>query len=187
MTSVSNDASGGFVGRGQSTLSAFFDDKSEAENAIRRLKDIGLADGQIRFMPGYEVDGDVVHADQGGFWAGLKDWFFSDEDRAAYAEGLRRGGFLISVQVDDQSYDSAHDILDDEGSIDMDERADLWRAEGWDGGRGNVTPREDALALAPETDHQTTAVANPASNRRVTEKSTPRVRAYRSGDVDIPQ
>lgn len=191
MTSIHNEASDSFASKTLSTLSAFFDDRSKAESAIRRLEDIGLPNERIRFMPGYETEGDVARSDHSGFWAGLADWFFPDEDRAAYAEGLRRGGFLVSVQVDDRSYESAHDILDDEGSIDMDERADLWRSEGWDGGRGDATLSEDALATAPDTDRQTTDLAESAArNRRDLERSTPRVRSYRNqsliDDVDTP-
>ncbi len=51
------------------------------------------------------------------------------EHSGRHAEGLRRGGFLVSVEVDDASYETAHDILDDEGSIDIDEGADTWRKE----------------------------------------------------------
>ncbi|SEI08401.1 hypothetical protein SAMN05216228_102275 [Rhizobium tibeticum] len=191
MTSIHNEASGSFASKTLCTLSAFFDDRSKAESAIRRLEDIGMPNERIRFMPGYETEGDVARSDHSGFWAGLADWFFPDEDRAAYAEGLRRGGFLVSVQVDDQSYESAHDILDDEGSIDMDERADLWRDEGWDGGRAVSTFSEDALAPAPDTDRETTDLAERgAPNRRDLERSTPRVRSYRYqspiDEVDTP-
>ena len=63
---------------------------------------------------------------------GLGGWFFPDDDRAAFTEGLRRGAFLVSVDVDEPDHDTALDILDAEGSIDLDERADLWRTEGWD-------------------------------------------------------
>ncbi|MCS3743623.1 YsnF/AvaK domain-containing protein [Rhizobium sp. BK661] len=121
-------------GSSYSTLSAFFDTRSEAEDAISRLKDAGIGDDSIRFLSGYESDNDranVASDDRSGFWAKLEDWFFPDEDRATYAEGLRRGGFLVSVHVDDANYETAHDILDDEGSIDIDERADQWRSEGW--------------------------------------------------------
>ncbi|WP_208247651.1 hypothetical protein WGT02_27705 (plasmid) [Rhizobium sp. T1470] len=191
MTSIHNEASGSFASKTLGTLSAFFDDRSKAESAIRRLEDIGLSNERIRFMPGYEAEGDIARSDHSGFWAGLADWYFPDEDRAAYAEGLRRGGFLVAVQVDDQCYESAHDILDDEGSIDMDERADLWRREGWDGGRGDPTLSEDALAPAPDTDRETTELAESAArNRRDLERSTPRVRSYRNpsliDDVDRP-
>jgi hypothetical protein len=122
------------------TLTAFFDSRSDAESAVERLKGAGIPERAIRFMPGYESDSDVATTasdDRSGFWASLSDWFFPEEDRATYAEGLRRGGFLVSVQVDDAGYETAHDILDDEGSIDIDERADTWRKEGWDAQRSN--------------------------------------------------
>jgi len=122
------------------TLTAFFDSRSDAESAVERLKGAGIPECAIRFMPGYESDSDVATTasnNRSGFWASLSDWFLPEEDRATYAEGLRRGGFLVSVQVDDASYETAHDILDDEGSIDIDERADTWRKEGWDAQRSN--------------------------------------------------
>jgi uncharacterized protein (TIGR02271 family) len=68
-----------------------------------------------------------------GFWDSLRDLFLPDEDRHTYAEGLRRGGYLVSVSATDAEYERALDILDDEGTIDIDERADSWRAEGWSG------------------------------------------------------
>lgn len=68
----------------------------------------------------------------------LEDFFLPDEDRAIYAEGFRRGGLLVSVSnLNDTLYETAHDILEDEGSIDIDECADLWRSEGWDAERSN--------------------------------------------------
>jgi len=68
-----------------------------------------------------------------GFWDSLRDLFLPDDDRHTYAEGLRRGGYLVSVSATDAEYERALDILDDEGTIDIDERADSWRAEGWSG------------------------------------------------------
>jgi hypothetical protein len=66
-----------------------------------------------------------------GFWESLKEMFLPDEDRHTYAEGLRRGGYLVTVRTNDAHYDRAVDILDDEGTIDIDERAESWRHEGW--------------------------------------------------------
>ncbi|XKM43602.1 YsnF/AvaK domain-containing protein (plasmid) [Rhizobium ruizarguesonis] len=141
MASLYNNTTGsGTSNPAKTPLSAFFDSRSDAESAVERLKDAGVANDAIRFLPGYEPNGDagaVASDDRSGFWAKLEDWFFPDEDRATYAEGLRRGGFLVSVQVDDATYETAHDILDDEGSIDIDERADSWRREGWDAQRSN--------------------------------------------------
>ena len=141
MSNPRNDSAPEFSGgEGRSTLTAFFDSRDDADRAIDRLKNLGIT--SVRIMPGYEADGDkagVAGDDRGGFWSKLEDWLFPDEDRSVYAEGLRRGGFLISVEVDDATYGIAHDILDDEGCIDMDERADLWRAEGWNINKSNET------------------------------------------------
>jgi hypothetical protein len=119
-------------------VTAFFDSRSDAEDAIERLVDAGMSRDSIRFMPGDERDppDDPAAARRTGahgFWGALGGWFLPDEDRHTYAEGLRRGGYLISVNANDEQYERVLDILDDEGTIDIDERADAWRAEGWSG------------------------------------------------------
>lgn len=133
MTNLDNDnAANTSYGQSKGTLTAFYDSRGDAERAIDRLKEARVSD--VRLMPGYEDDGDAADVggdDRVGFWARLEDWLFPDEDRAVYAEGLRRGGFLVSAGVDDATYETAHDILDEHGAIDMDERADQWRSEGW--------------------------------------------------------
>jgi uncharacterized protein (TIGR02271 family) len=68
-----------------------------------------------------------------GFWESLGDLFLPDEDRYTYAEGLSRGGYLVTVTATDAQYERALDILDDEGTVDIEERAQSWRSEGWTG------------------------------------------------------
>ncbi|MBB3398784.1 hypothetical protein [Rhizobium sp. BK060] len=160
----------------KSTLTAFFDSRSDAETAIDKLKDAGVTD--VRLMPGYEAgdDGPAAAAQGSGFWARLEDWLFPDENRDVYAEGLCRGGFLVSASVDAVTYDTAHDILDNEGAIDLDDRADIWRMEGW-------TPRRDQQAAASKEDvFQADAAAVAATGggqyTRSAGATSPRVRAY---------
>ena len=122
MSNIHNDTNRGFSGPvGGGSLTAFFDSRSEAESAVSRLEDAGVPVARIRLMPGYEADGKnagVMSDDRSGFFDALADFFFPDEDRAMYAEGLRRGGFLVQVNdIDDALYETVHDILDDEGSI----------------------------------------------------------------------
>jgi uncharacterized protein (TIGR02271 family) len=122
-------------------ITAFFETRSDAEEAMRRLEAAGVARERIRLIPGTERDTDAAASpdarsldDAGtGFWDSLRDLFLPDEDRATYAEGLRRGGYLVSVNASDAEYERVLDILDDEGTIDLDERAASWRAEGWSG------------------------------------------------------
>lgn len=178
MTNVYNESAPVYAGDlAKSTLTAFFDSRSNAETAIEKLRSAGLAD--VRLMPGYEADGENAASERegSGFWAGLADWFFPDNDRDVYAEGLRRGGFLVSASVDNSNYDTAHDILDDEGSIDMDERADLWRAEGWSAGGYNqqaVASKEDVFQ-ADATAGSATGIGRYSRSSKAT---SPRVRGY---------
>ncbi|ANM10646.1 MULTISPECIES: hypothetical protein [unclassified Rhizobium] len=143
MSSIYNDTNPAFSSpTGGGSLTAFFDGRSEAESAVSRLEDAGVPVARIRLMPGYEADGKTAGTmsdDRSGFFDALADFFFPDEDRAVYAEGLRRGGFLVQVNdIDDALYETVHDILDDEGSIDMDERADLWSLEDRQQGASNT-------------------------------------------------
>ncbi|MBY5520284.1 hypothetical protein [Rhizobium leguminosarum] len=143
MGSIYNDTNPAFSGpTGGSSLAAFFDNRSDAESAVSRLEDAGVPVARIRLMPGYEAgakNAGAMSKDRSGFFDALADFFFPDEDRAVYAEGLRRGGFLVQVNdIDDALYETVHDILDDEGSIDMDERADLWSLEDRQQGASNT-------------------------------------------------
>jgi uncharacterized protein (TIGR02271 family) len=134
-------------------VTAFFDSRSDAEQAIERLSEAGVSRDSIRFMPGDERDpidndaGTATRRESGGFWDSLGDWFLPDEDRGTYAEGLRRGGYLLSVEATDAQYERVLDILDDEGTIDIDERANSWREEGWTGGTAGIG-RDDVLSGA---------------------------------------
>jgi uncharacterized protein (TIGR02271 family) len=135
-------SSGTFSGSStRRTITAFFDSRTDAEEAIARLHSAGVSRDSIRLTPGDERDtGEMGRTDTNslseasvGFWDSLRDLFLPDEDRQTYAEGLRRGGYLVSVSANDTEYERVLDILDDEGTIDIDERADSWRSEGWTG------------------------------------------------------
>jgi len=115
------------------SLTAFFDERDDAEEAVSRLRSIGISDSSVR-LSGGDAYGETDPNDQKGFWDSVADFFFPEEDRATYSEGLRRGGYLVTVSdIRADQYDQALDILDDEGSVDLDARAETWRSEGWTG------------------------------------------------------
>lgn len=156
MTDTSSYSSG--ENSRQTAISAFFDTREEAEDAVERLRDIGVLDADIRMTEGAEDAGQ--REEQGrGFWAALGDLFFPDEDRAVYAEGLARGGFLVVVSgLDDDTYDQALDILDDEGAVDIEERSASWREEGWTGTYGSQgVAYEGGAAAGAVSDYQGSA------------------------------
>jgi uncharacterized protein (TIGR02271 family) len=118
------------------TLSAFFDSEAEASRAIDRLVQAGVSRNDVRLVPGSESDTPVQNRSEqhSGFFGSLAEFFFPEEDRYSYAEGLSRGGYLVVVNnLSASLHDTALDILDDEGSIDLDEREASWRSEGWTG------------------------------------------------------
>ena len=118
----------------QRTITAFFRHRTDAEEAINELVSAGIFKDDVRLVPGKESDSvAATDTDQRrGFWDSLADFFFPAEDREVYAEGLRRGGYLVTVSnLDAAQHQTALDILDDEGTIDVDQWSDSWRAEGW--------------------------------------------------------
>ncbi len=183
MTNLYNDGAPNITGVGaKSVMTAFFDSRSNAETAIDKLKAAGVTD--VRLMPGYEADGERPATAEGpSFWSRLGDWFFPDEDRDVYAEGLRRGGFLVSLSVDSATYNIAHDILADEGAIDLDERADTWRTEGWDADRDQqaIASRDDVF----QADAAASAATSVGRYTRSTKSTSTRVRAYELAE-DLP-
>jgi len=120
------------------TITAFFDSQDDAQDAVDRLIADGISRDRIRLVAGAASGStNTSYPESGtGFWEALKDLFMPDEDRYTYAEGLRRGGYLVTVQATDAEYERALDILDDEGTIDIDARQDEWRSEGWTGYSG---------------------------------------------------
>src|SRR5215213_1978835 len=116
-------------------LTAMFDSREDANEAIERLVELGIPRTNCRLVEGESTSQSsstsTASGESKGFWDSLSDLFMPEEDRYTYAEGLRRGGYLLSVNVTDAQYEKALDILDDEGTINIDERADTWRKEGW--------------------------------------------------------
>src|SRR3954468_4597082 len=51
-----------------------------------------------------------------------------ENDANAYAEGVRRGGALVTVRSSETMVDRIVDILDDDGTVDLDQRTDSWRS-----------------------------------------------------------
>jgi uncharacterized protein (TIGR02271 family) len=138
---------------GTRTITAFFDSRTDADEAVEALVNAGISRSQVRVVAGREggmsgsssssysssSSSSYSSSNEGGFWDSLKDLFLPDEDRHTYAEGLNRGGYLVTATVSDAHYETALDILDDEGTIDMNERESSWRSEGWSGYSGAST------------------------------------------------
>ena len=83
-------------------VTAFFDSEADAEAAVARIEAEGIPRDQIRIVAG-DADAGLGRTRlqpsraQKGFFEALGDLFMPEEDRYAYAEGLSRGGFLVSL------------------------------------------------------------------------------------------
>lgn len=117
------------------TITALFDSRSEAEAAKERLKSARIDADNIHLhdksSASYSETAYSSHQDR-GFWASVKNAFAPDEDRHAYEEGVRRGGTLLTADVDEDNVDEAVRVLEEAGTIDIDDRSSQWRASGWD-------------------------------------------------------
>ena len=74
------------------------------------------------------LGGAGIGAVAGGLTGGLINAGVPDDDAAAYAEGVRRGGVLVLVTAHDQAKaEAAADLLSAAGAYDIDERAATWQ------------------------------------------------------------
>jgi hypothetical protein len=79
------------------------------------------------------IGGAVVGAAAGGLVGALTHAGFSEEHANVFAEGVRRGGALVTAKVADTHVVVAQEILKTHNAVDPDARGATWRAEGWKG------------------------------------------------------
>ena len=130
------------------TLTAMYDTRGAAETARDQLVGIGVAREAISI---HGTDGDpntAAATESQGFWASLADLFMPDEDRHTYTEGLNRGGYLLSASVPEEIADIAAEVLESSDPIDLDQRSESWRQDGWAGYQTSELSDADAPARA---------------------------------------
>lgn len=118
------------------TLTALFDSRSDAEAAKARLEaasiDVSRVHVHDQGSTGYGESSAYSSHENRGFWSSVKSAFLPDEDRHTYEEGIRRGGALLTAEVDEDDADEAVRVLESANSIDLDDRSQQWRQSGWD-------------------------------------------------------
>jgi len=89
-----------------------------------------------------------VGAAAGGLIGILMDVGIPENEAHYYAEGLRRGGAVVTVSTQDEMLiDRATNIFERNGAIDIDRRADEWRQSGWTGYDPNISSRAPTTPL----------------------------------------
>ena len=101
------------------------------------------------------IAGAAVGGVAGGLLGALANAGVPEDEAHVYAEGIRRGGTLVSVRADDARADTAAAVLQNSAGVDIDRRRTDYLAEGWQGFD------EEAPAYSPEQirDYRSTYVA----------------------------
>ena len=108
------------------TVTALYDTRAEAEAARDRLSSEVDVESRAKIIDQSSMDDEDT---------GFHSRVLQSEDRELYGESLRRGGFMLCAEVDgDEDEQRIISLLEETGSVDMDEREQSWRNEGWTGG-----------------------------------------------------
>jgi uncharacterized protein (TIGR02271 family) len=127
------------------TVVGVFDSDAEAQRAAQALTTTGIDPACVHVTHSDDTtlgstaatDTTTTHADTGVFGRVrnfFADLFGPDDEREVghYAEAVRRGAAVVKVDVDDDArLDEVRDALQSAGAVDIDERVESWRAEGW--------------------------------------------------------
>lgn len=137
------------------TITAIYDSESEARQARAQLLGSGVDDDDVRIVSHNLSSTAVSGEEDRGVWESIKDFFIGDDDRPTYSEGLRRGGYLLTARVDDDHTAQAMSLLEQTNAIDLNQRAEQWRAEGWTG-------EDDAYITSQQTSRMDPAEMSPS-------------------------
>jgi len=77
------------------------------------------------------VVGAAIGLASGSIVGALLDAGVSEEDAHVYAEGIRRGGTLVTARVEDTRAEAANAILRNALGVDVAARREMYTAEGW--------------------------------------------------------
>lgn len=81
--------------------------------------------------------GAALGALAGGLASGLMQQGTPENEAHFYAEGVRRGGTLVTVNAEnDELAARAVEIMKRHGAVELDQRAAEWKREGWNGRSG---------------------------------------------------
>jgi hypothetical protein len=99
------------------TIVGLFETRAKARHAKGALIRAHIASPNISLYD--RSTADSSRELEQSLWESLKDSSGFAEDRSFYEEGMRRGGTVISVRINDEQMNQAADILSRQGAIDL--------------------------------------------------------------------
>jgi hypothetical protein len=126
------------------------------------------------------LTGAVAGGATGGIVGGLLSMGVPEDDAQYYAEGIRRGGTLVSATVDDVFAPRVQAIMNSHNPVDVQQRAETWQQTGWQGFNASGTAydaetlrRERETYLSGGAARQVSSDSSPTTHRaRMYERST---------------
>ncbi|KAA3452303.1 hypothetical protein C7I87_02680 [Mesorhizobium sp. SARCC-RB16n] len=97
-----------------------------------------VAAGWLAATAAGAVAGAVAGGAAGGIIGALTESGVPERDAHVYAEGVRRGGTLVTAKVEDELVPNAEEILGQSRSVDLTERRRMYEADGWTGFDANA-------------------------------------------------
>jgi uncharacterized protein (TIGR02271 family) len=145
------------------TLVALFDDVATAQQVANELERNGFSSQDIDIQTGNAAS-DVARgnaglsgtqssdASGGGLSTFFRRLFGQDDhdDARVYGEAVRRGGALVSVNVDSSEEDRAAEIMERYGAVDVDTRRESYRSGSSVSGMGNATTDREVIPVVQE-------------------------------------
>lgn len=110
-----------------------------------------VAAGWLAATAAGAVAGAVAGGAAGGLIGGLADSGVSEDDAHVYAEGVRRGGSLVTARVEDHLKGEAEAILKQSNWVDPTARRQAYSEQGWTSFDHTADPY-DAAAIEQERD-----------------------------------
>lgn len=131
-------------------ITALFDSRDDAEDALRRLSHAGIGAERAQIASEKGDEGRSGLGMSGNLASVLNDQSLPASDRETFAEGLRRGGYLLTVRAEDRAAHQVVSILDETDAVDLDDRAEQWRSSGWSGPQTtqNLQARGDGMSAS---------------------------------------
>jgi stress response protein YsnF len=135
----------------KSTLVGMFDSQTAASEARSQLLAAGFGPAAVSMSNETDTSSSSREStassggqqDEGVIARFFGNLFGSDDSDdqgygQTYREAVRRGSYVVSVQASSEDeLDRAERILNAAGAVDVDERAQAWRQEGWSGSTGS--------------------------------------------------
>jgi uncharacterized protein (TIGR02271 family) len=117
------------------TVVAVFDNATDAQEAVDRLVSLGISRKNVSLNTDDYSRDTVTTREEGG--GGFFAWLFGEDtydDTSYYSEAANRGHTVVAVDIDNEAqFEPVARMLRDCGAIDIEERANQWRSEGWTG------------------------------------------------------